>query len=48
MVDLNTVRARARDIAAAINREGTERPTFMKDSRNVAAVATLLGTLPTP
>jgi hypothetical protein len=46
MVDLTTARARARDIVAAINREGTHHPALAKASQNVAASAVLLDTLP--
>jgi hypothetical protein len=48
MVDLTTTRARARDIAVAINHEGTHHPAFARDSRNVAVVAALQNTSPTP
>jgi hypothetical protein len=48
MVNLTNARARARDVAAAINCEGSSCPTFARASLNVAAAATLLNTLPLP
>jgi hypothetical protein len=47
-VDLTNAWARARDIVAAINHEGTQCPTFARASQNMAATAALLDTLPTP
>lgn len=47
-VDATSARARARDVAAAINQDGAPRPTFARASQNVAAAAALLGTLPAP
>jgi hypothetical protein len=48
MVDLTKTRARARAVATAINREGAPCPTFTRAIQNMAAVAALLHTLPTP
>jgi hypothetical protein len=48
IVDLTNDRARARDGAAIINREGVQHPAFTRASQNVATVAALLDTLPGP
>jgi hypothetical protein len=47
-VDLTKARARARAVATAINHEGSPCPTFTRASQNVATMAALLHTLPTP
>jgi hypothetical protein len=47
-IDFTKARAQARPIAAAINHEGTPRPTFTTASQNMAAAVALLETLPTP
>jgi hypothetical protein len=48
MVDLATAQAHARDVAAAINCEGRQRPAFARASQNMVMVAMLLDPLPTP
>jgi hypothetical protein len=45
-IDLTIARARARVVAAAINLEGTPRPTFARSSQNMAVA--LLDTLSAP
>jgi hypothetical protein len=46
MVDLTKARARA--VAATINREGPPQPTFSRANENVVAAVALLDTLPAP
>jgi hypothetical protein len=48
MIDLTKDRARARTIAAAINREGVPHPGFTRASQNVATAVAFLDTLPAP
>jgi hypothetical protein len=48
MVDLTTAQAQAKGVALTISREGGQHPSFTRASQNVAAVMTLLDTLPTP
>jgi hypothetical protein len=48
MIYLTKGHTRARAITTAINCDGVPRPTFARASQNVAAVAALLDTLPTP
>jgi hypothetical protein len=48
MINHAKPRAWVRAIVTAINLEGAPRPTFARASQNVAAVATLLDTLPAP
>jgi hypothetical protein len=47
-VEFTNARARARDIIAAINREGARCPTFARTSQNMVMAAALLDTLPAP
>jgi hypothetical protein len=47
-IDLTNARARARDVATAINRERVQRRTFTWDNQNVAVAAVLLDTLLAP
>jgi hypothetical protein len=48
MVDLNTVQALARDVAAAINYDGTQCPAFTRANQNVEVATVLLDTMPAP
>jgi hypothetical protein len=47
-IEFTKVEARARDVTATINHEGTSRPTFARASSNVATSMVLLDTLPVP
>jgi hypothetical protein len=48
MVDLTTTSAQDRDVATAINREGTQHPAFARASQNMVAAVAFLHTLPAP
>jgi hypothetical protein len=48
IVNLTNARARARDIAITINREGAQRPAVTRANQNMAVASMLLDTLLTP
>jgi hypothetical protein len=47
-IDLAKARDLARAMAAALNREGLQCPTFARVSQNVSTTVALLDTLPAP